>query len=269
MKVLRDLTLGRYMPGDSSVHQLDPRAKLVACLFSVITVFLPMQTRGVAWAWPLLAFGVWGSGIPVRRFVRGIKPFFWLFVFTAVLHGLTVPGHRLVSLPLVAVEVTREGCARGAWVSAQLATAIAFSSLLTLTTSPEDLVWAMAWLATPLTRLGIPVGDFCVALLLGLQSLSILGREADRVVGTLREQETGAARGGLGERVRNRASLLVALFRETFQQAEDRVAAALPNLEPNRDGAARQPRRLGGREAVAVGGALLGMGVAVGFGLHR
>ena len=143
MKFLRDLTLGRYLPGTSSVHQLDPRAKLLACMLAVITVFLPSRTWGLVCAWPLLAVGVAASRIPLGYFLRGIKPFAWLFGFPLILHGLTTPGQILVRLPFLAVALTLEGLTWGAWVSAQLATAIAFSSLLTLTTNPVELVRAL------------------------------------------------------------------------------------------------------------------------------
>jgi energy-coupling factor transport system permease protein len=269
MKFLRDLTLGRYLPGISSVHQLDPRAKLVACGLAVITVFLPSRTWGLVCAWPLLAVGLGVSRIPLGYFVRGIRPFVWLFACTLILHGLTAPGQSLLRLPFLPVDLTLEGLTRGAWVSAQLATAIAFSSLLTLTTSPVELVWALERLGSPLARLGVPVRDFCAATLLGLQSLPILSQETDRLITTLRAQGRDPTAGPFAQRLRNLTPFLTLLLRQVFQRAETLVRDM--DRDDFRPGVRSATWRVGGlgfHEAAALGGALMVVGTALGFGLY-
>jgi energy-coupling factor transport system permease protein len=269
MKFLRDLTLGQYLPGASPVHRLDPRAKLVACVLAMITVFLPSRTWGLVCAWPLLAVGFGASRIPLGYFARGIRPFAWLFAFTLILHGLTVPGQSLLRLPSLSVDLTAEGLTRGAWVSAQLATAIAFSSLLTLTTNPVDLVWALERLGSPLARLGVPVGDFCAATLMGLQSLPILSQETDRLITTLRTQGGDPTAGPFTQRLRNLTPLLVLLFRQVFQRAESLARdMERDGLQPGVGRASWRVGGLGVHEAAAVGGALLVVGTALGLGLY-
>jgi energy-coupling factor transport system permease protein len=266
MKVFRDLTLGQYRPGTSAVHRLDPRVKLGACLLALITVFLPGPVWGVACTWPLLALGLAASRIPLGTFFRGLRPFRWLFVFTCVLHGFTTPGQSLVSIPLELIDLTVEGLVRGGWVSAQLATAIAFSSLLTLATDPLDLIWAFERLASPLARVGIPVGEFCVTILLAIRFLPILGQEAERLTLALRAQGIDTAKGRLTERIRGHTLLLSSLLGQVLRRAE--TLALDKEMRGWRSGArttSSQTHGIGRSELMALGVALLSMFAVLGL----
>lgn len=266
MKVLGDLTLGQYLPGESSVHRLDPRAKLGACLVAMVAAFLPGAAWRAASTWPLLALGVAVSGIPKGYFLRGLRPFGWLFAFTVVLHGLTTPGRVLVPVPFTGIGFTLAGLGQGAAVSAQLATAIAFSSLLTLTTNPVDLVWGLERLASPLARLGLPVGEFCVTTLLAIRFFPILHQEADRLILALRARGIDPGEGSLRERVHNLQALVVPLFRQVFQRAE--TLALAMEIRGYRPGVRRTSWRahgFGRAEAVALGLALCTLGLAGGW----
>jgi energy-coupling factor transport system permease protein len=237
MKLLRDLTLGLYLPGDSPVHGLDPRAKLGACTLAMATAFAPGAWWGAAWSWPLLVGGVLVARVPLGVFVRGFRPFAWLFVFTLLLHGLTTPGRALLHVAALPVAFTREGLSQGVAVSAQLATAVGFSSLLSLTTSPTDLVWALERLGAPLARIGVPVGEFCVTALLAIRFFPILYEEAERLTLALRARGLDPGEGGWARRWRNTVPLVVPLFRQVLQRA-DTLALAL-DLRGYRPG---QPR---------------------------
>ena len=267
--MLRNLTLGQFLPGDSPVHRLDPRVKLGACLAAMAAVFAPGPGgAALLWTWPLLGLGVGVSRVPVGYFLRGLRPFAWLFAFTLVLHALTTPGHEVLRLPGLPVGVTAEGLVRGAWVSGRLATAIGFSSLLTLTTSPLDLVWAFEWAARPLERLGIPVGEVGISLLLAIRFVPILQQEAERLVTALRARGIDPFEGGIVERVRNLGPLLTPLFRQVFRRA-DTLALAL-TVRGYRPGVRRtswRARGLAAGEWVAL--ALTGVTVALAAGLGR
>lgn len=241
---LRDITLGNYLPGTSPVHRIDPRAKFGACLVAMTAVFVPGPDWGVAWAWPLLGLGVVVSRVSLAYFVRGFRPFGWLFLFTVLLHALTTPGSTLAAIPGVPVEVTAEGLSRGCAVAAQLATAIGFSSLLTLTTSPTDLVWAMERMGSPLARIGVPVGDFCVTTLLAIRFFPILHQEAERLIFALRARGMDPAEGGFARRVRGLVPLLIPLLRQVFHRAE--TLALAMELKGYRPGVARTSWRARG-----------------------
>ena len=262
MKLLRDLTLGLYLPGTSPVHDLDPRAKLTACAVAMATAFVPGVWWGAAWSWPLLAVGLLLSRVPLGVFLRGFRPFGWLFAFTLLLHGLTTPGSALVQVPGLSLAFTREGLSQGAGVSAQLATAVGFSSLLSLTTSPTDLVWALERLGKPLARLGVPVGEFCVTALLAIRFFPILYEEADRLTLALKARGLDPGEGGLWRRWRNTVPLVVPLFRQVLQRADTlALALDLRGYRPGQPRTSWRARGLGGPEWLALG--LAGAGFAL------
>jgi len=268
MRILRDLTLGLYLPGDSPVHGLDPRAKLGACALAMATAFAPGAWWGAAWSWPLLAAGLATSRLPLGVFFRGFRPFTWLFAFTLVLHGLTTPGRALLPLPGLAVAFTGEGLAQGLGVSAQLATAVGFSSLLSLTTSPTDLVWALERLGRPLARIGVPVGEFCVTALLAIRFFPILYEEADRLTLALRARGLDPSEGGLVNRWRNSVPLVVPLFRQVLQRADTlALALDLRGYRPGMERTSWRARGLGGPEWLTLGVAGAGLALSVADGV--
>lgn len=212
MTLFQDVTLGRYLPGDSPVHRLDPRAKILACLLVLAGSFVSGSGWGVVACWPLLAYGVHASKVPVTTFLRGLKPFGWLLAFTVAVHGLTTPGTTVGIFPLL----TWEGVTRGSALAAQLATAIGYSSLLTLTTDPAELVWGMERLLSPLGWLGVPVEEFCFTLLMALHFFPILHEEVE----TLSARQEGNKPRGLMARARYAARLVAPLFRNALARAE-------------------------------------------------
>jgi energy-coupling factor transport system permease protein len=257
MKILRDLTLGQYIPRRSSVHALDPRAKLGACLLAMCAAFLPGCAWGVLATWPLLGLGVALSGIPVGYYLRGFRPFLWLFAFTLPLHALSTPGTAALQLPLLPLVITWEGLASGTLVCAQLATAVAFSSLLTLTTRPVDLVWSLERLASPLARFKVPVADFGVTMLLAIRFFPILYQESERLLTALKARGIDLAEGGVRQRVRNLGPLVVPLLRQVFRRADSlALAMEIRGYRPGLPRTSWRARGLGTGEAVVLGLAL-------------
>lgn len=269
MTLLADLTLGQYLPGASPLHRLDPRVKIAACAAALVAAFAVPDARVCAAAWPLLALGVGLSRVPLGYFLRGLRPFVWLFAFTVGLHALTTPGASLPGLPLGPLDASWQGLRQGLLLSAQLATGVAYSSLLTLTTNPVDLVWALERLASPLKRLGLPVGEFCLTVLLAIRFLPILREEAERLTLTLRARGIDLGQGSLAARARGLAPLVVPLFQQVFGRAE--TLALAMELRGYRPGAPRtswRMRRVGRAEVLALGlsGLTLAAAVTLGWG---
>lgn len=261
MRLLRDLTLGAYYPARSPVHALDPRAKLGACCLGAGAALAAASLGGTAGAWALLAAGVAGSRVPPGLFLRGFRPLGWLFAFTVLLHGLTAPGRAVAVIPGTGCALTREGLAAGGLVAAQLAAAVGFSSLLTLTTSPGDLVWAMERLGAPLARLGVPVGEFCVTAFVALRFFPILREEAERLGRALRARGIDPARGGPLRRARVLGLAAVPLFRQVFRRAEAvGMAMEARGYPPSGRRGPWQPSGFGARESLAL--ALSGLTLA-------
>jgi energy-coupling factor transport system permease protein len=251
MNLVPETVYGQYLPGTSTVHRIDPRAKLIACLMAMAATFAPGRPWGVVCAWPLLVLGTGAARLPPARFLRCLRSFGWLFAFLVVLHGLTGRGAEPRPNWMPPLGLSADGLVVGVRVASQMATAIAFSSLLTLTTSPAELVWAVERLASPLVRLRVPVRGFCFTLLVALRLLPKLFEEAERL-GTV----PGPEAKGVRALVRRHSSRMAALFRRALERAEAEAALA-EDLEPERFGGSVKKGWLGLSEGFAVGVAML------------
>ena len=181
MKFLQDLTLGHYYPTDSAIHSLDPRVKLIGLFLSGITLFALDRLLGLA---IFLVAALWlirRSHLPLRIVIRGLRPFVWLFLLTACLQLFFTSGQPIMNFDLGPLTITHQGVHQAIRIGGQLALFILFSSILTLTTSPMELLRALEKFGRPLTRIRIPVPDLCLAMLLCIRFLPILGQEAERI----------------------------------------------------------------------------------------
>jgi len=223
MKFLQDLTLGHYYPAASPVHGLDPRVKFFALFMSAITL-LGMQTL-----WGLLFFFGASLGIarlarlPLRKVLRGLRPFTTLLLLTVCLQVFLTEGEVLVSLgPL---QVTREGLRQAVRVCGQLSLILLLSSLLTLTTSPLELLRAMEKLGMPLTRFKVPVPDLCLAMLLCIRFLPILGQESQRIMEAQRARGIDPSFGTWRERFQKFRGIFLPLLYNVIWRAEELATA--------------------------------------------
>ncbi len=182
MKFLRDLTLGHYYPTESAIHSLDPRVKLLGLFLSGVTLFSLNRLWGLAMFFVAALWLIRFSHLPLTNVMRGLRPFGWLFILTACLQLFFTSGQPLLPFDLGPLDVTREGVYQAVRIGGQLALFILFSSILTLTTSPMELLRALEKFGSPLKRVRIPVADLCLAMLLCIRFLPILGQEAERII---------------------------------------------------------------------------------------
>jgi energy-coupling factor transport system permease protein len=213
MTLFGDLTIGRYSPGDSCIHRLDPRAKLLACALALAGSFWSGSAFSALVCWPLLLAALWASGVSFRYFIRGFRPILGLLGLSVLLHAVTTPGRVFSTLPSLGLTCTEEGMALGLRTAAQLATAAGFASLLTLTTPPERLAFGLSRIFSPLGRLGLPVEEFFLSVVIALRFFPILGREFD------------AALEGRADRGRWK-DFWEALVRRVLRRAEELTAEA-------------------------------------------
>lgn len=237
MGLLDDITLGRYEPRESILHRLDPRVKLCSLPLLVIAVFAghnPVRLGGLA----LLSAGlIMLSGIGLSTWWRGIWMLRWLFLFTLLLHLFLSPGRTLMGVGWLSYD----GLLFGAVVCGQLALAVLFSSLLTLTTSPREVAGACASLLAPLDRFGFPARDTAILLFLVLHFVPILREEAIDLIECSRENGINPSSGPLVERIlalgRMAAPLLLRLvdradaLAESIAAGEDVIGAGI-KLKP-------------------------------------
>ncbi len=220
---IRDITLGRYVHGDSFLHRLDPRAKLFAAFLVMGGLFAQnsWQPAAVGVAVAILASAL--SGLPPLFLLRSILPFRWLILITVLLNFVFTGGHILVEAPLPYGGVTAEGLNSGLLYGARIGLLVLVASILTLTTEPVALVDGIEKLLRPFARFGLQSHEIATAMVITIRFIPVLLDEAVKI------RKSHAARGlrpaGLRANLKSVSILLLPLFLSAVHRAEDLAIA--------------------------------------------
>jgi energy-coupling factor transport system permease protein len=220
---MRTITLGQYLAGDSLVHRLDPRTKILAVLAYMVAIF---AAKGI------LAYGLLGvfvvaafltARISPRYMLRAIRPVLFILTFTVVINMFWTSGEVLYRI--WRLTITREGLVMAATMGFRLAMLVITASLLTLTTPPIALTDGLEYLLTPGKRIGIPAHELALMLTIALRFIPTLMDEADKIMKAQMARGADFTSGGLVQRARSLLPLLVPLFVSAFRRADDLATA--------------------------------------------
>ncbi|MCK9221800.1 MAG: energy-coupling factor transporter transmembrane protein EcfT [Limnochordia bacterium] len=219
----RNITLGQYIPGETIIHRLDPRAKLGAMLMIIIGLFLINNLWGYLCVAGLLLLVIMLARIPLSRIIRGLKPVLFIMLFTFVLHLFFSEGTALWHLgPLT---VTKEGILRGTEMVARLILLVISASLLTLTTSPLALTDGLEMLLAPGQRIGLPAHELAMMMTIALRFIPTLMEETEKIMKAQMARGASFTEGNLVRRAKSLLPVLVPLFVSAFRRAEDLAVA--------------------------------------------
>ena len=220
---LRDITLGQYFPGESPIHRLDPRAKLVAMTCYIVALFL--GRRLVTYGILLLALAavVKVSTVKPRALVRGLKPVVFILVFTAVLNIFYTPGQTLASFWIF--TITREGIVHAFFMVVRIVMLITCTFLLTYTTSPLALTDGLESLMGPLKKIRVPVHELSMMMSIALRFIPTLIEETDKIMSAQRARGADFDSGNLIQKAKALIPLLVPLFISAFRRADELATA--------------------------------------------
>ncbi|MBN1541262.1 energy-coupling factor transporter transmembrane protein EcfT [candidate division KSB1 bacterium] len=224
MAFLNDITLGHYWPGDSIVHRLDPRTKLIV-LLGLMSGLLVALNPVILMLYALISFVlVRLAKLPATLVFSNIRPFLWLFLITVAIHLFWTSGRVVATVPLLDLTITYEGLVLGLLYSLRLAMLVIYAALLTLTTSPIELTDGLERLLTPFKRLGLPTHEMVLMLSLSLRFIPTLLEEAQRLKNA--QLSRGASfEGSLVQRIRSVIPLVLPLFISAFRRADDLALA--------------------------------------------
>lgn len=221
--MLRDITLGQYYPTDSYIHRLDPRTKITGTFIYMISVFLIRDIWGYIAAFLFLAFMIRVSHVPVKFMVRGLKGIFIILIFTALFNVFFTPGEVLYSL--WKLDITREGIKVAVRMVIRLVFLIMGSSVMTLTTTPNNLTDGLERLFRPLKRFKLPVHEIAMMMSIALGFIPILVDELDKIMKAQSARGADLENGKLSTRIRTLIPILVPLFVSAFRHAGDLATA--------------------------------------------
>ncbi len=222
--MLKDITLGQYFPGNSVVHRLDPRTKLLILVAYIVALFSAKDwlSYGVVFAFLAVSIGI--SKIPVKSIVRGMKPLVMILVFTGVLN-LFFTGGETVVLQLWRISITLEGIRRAIFMVARILMLISATFLLTYTTSPISLTDGLESLLSPLKKLRFPVHELSMMMCIALRFIPTLIEETDKIMSAQKARGADFENGSLMQRVKALVPILVPLFISAFRRADELATA--------------------------------------------
>lgn len=221
--MLTDMTLGQYYPGNSFLHKMDPRAKILCTMIFICAIFLANNPWSYLVVTLFTALCISLSGVPFRLIVKAVKPLWVILVFTLVIHLLTTPGTEIFRLG--PVKITEEGVRNGVFMTLRLVFLIAFSSLLTYTTSPIVLTDGIEALLMPFRRFGVPAHELAMMMTIALRFIPTLLDETDRIMKAQSSRGADFTAGNIWQKAKSMVPLLVPLFISAFRRADDLATA--------------------------------------------
>lgn len=220
---LKDITLGQYFPGNSPIHRLDPRAKLVALILYIVALFLCKWFISYALIFAVLVLVVALSTVKPKALLRGMKPILILLIFTAVLNMFYTPGRELVSFWVF--TITYEGILHAFFMVLRIMLLISCTFLLTYTTSPLALTDGLEGLLSPLKKIKIPVHELAMMMSIALRFIPTLIEETDKIMSAQRARGADFDTGNLVQKAKALIPLLVPLFISAFRRADELATA--------------------------------------------
>jgi len=221
---LKDVTLGQYFPGNSPVHKLDPRTKLIAVVLYIAALFLAKWFVTYAIMFALLAFSIAISGVPLKSILRGMKPVVFIVVFTAILNLFYTPGEHVLAKFWI-FTITLEGIYQAFFMVIRILMLISGTFLLTYTTSPILLTDGLESLLAPLKKVKVPVHELAMMMSIALRFIPTLIEETDKIMSAQRARGADFESGNLIQRAKALLPLLVPLFISAFRRADELATA--------------------------------------------
>lgn len=222
--MLKDITLGQYFPGDSFIHRLDPRTKLLFLILYIVALFLVKTWIGYLIVLALLITAAAIARIKPSALLKGLKPLTIIIIFTAVLNLFYYKEGQVLA-QFWGLTITTEGILRSVYMVVRIMLLVCGTFLLTYTTTPMALTDGLEMLLNPLKRIKVPVHELAMMMSIALRFIPTLIEEADRIMNAQKARGADFETGGLISRAKALVPLLVPLFISAFRRADELATA--------------------------------------------
>ena len=222
--MLKDVTLGQFFPGDSLIHRLDPRTKLIALIFYIVTLFTAGSWLSYGFVFLFLAICIAVSKVPLKAFIRGMKPLVFILIFTGLLNLFLTPDGTVL-FQYWKIVITVEGVTRAIFMVVRIMLLISGTFLLTYTTSPISLTDGLESLLGPLKVLRLPVHELSMMMCIALRFIPTLIEETDKIISAQKARGADFESGSLMKRIKALVPILVPLFISAFRRADELATA--------------------------------------------
>ncbi len=249
--MIKDITIGQYVPGESFVHKLDPRTKILISLLFIIQIFVIKDFKGYIFVLAFIIGTVAVAKLSPRYLYKGLKPVFVLIIITAILNIFMVDGKELI-FKWKFISIYKEGLITAAFMVLRLIFLIAGTSLLTLTTSPIELTDGIERLLSPFKKIGLPAHELAMMMTIALRFIPTLMDETDKIMKAQMARGADFESGSIVQKAKSLIPLLVPLFISSFRRADELAMAMEARCYKGGEGRTRMKQlKMHGRDAAA------------------
>lgn len=221
--MIKNITIGQYIPGDTAIHRLDPRVKILATIVYISILFFIKSFFSYIYVLGFLGTVIWLSGISLKTILKSLKPLAVIIILTLIFNIFMTPGERLYGFGFLVI--TREGLYQAVYMGLRLMFLITGASLLTLTTSPIALTDGIEKLLNPFRKIGVPAHELAMMMTIALRFIPTLLDETDKIMKAQMARGADFESGNLFNRAKAMIPLLVPLFISAFRRAEELALA--------------------------------------------
>ncbi len=222
--MLKDITLGQYFPGNSPIHRLDPRTKLLVLVVYIVALFLVVNWVSYALMLAFLVVCIAISKVPAKSFFSGMKPLVFILIFTGFLNLFFTTGEKPI-VDIWIITIYPEGIVRAVFMVLRILMLITGTFLLTYTTSPIALTDGLESLLNPLKVIKVPVHELSMMMCIALRFIPTLIEETDKIMSAQKARGADFETGKLTQRVKALVPILVPLFISAFRRADELATA--------------------------------------------
>ncbi len=222
--MLKDITLGQYFPGNTFVHRLDPRTKLLLVIVYIVALFLCEWFISYGVMLTFLVVTVAVSRIRPKALFKGLKPLIFIIVFTALINLLYNDGGRVL-VKFWIITITSEGLINAFFLVLRIMLLVTGTFLLTYTTSPIALTDGLESLLSPLKKIRFPVHELAMMMSIALRFIPTLIEETDKIISAQKARGADFESGNIFRRAKALVPILVPLFVSAFRRADELATA--------------------------------------------
>jgi len=221
--MLKDVTLGQYFPGDTLIHRLDPRTKLIVVMLYLIALFVANSPLTLGIMALFLILMILLSKVNLHQMVRGLRPLIFIFIITGLLNMFLTPGEPIVTI--WRLSITWEGLTRSGVLVIRIMMMVMSTFILTYTTSPMTLTDGLEKGLAPLRRIRVPVHELAMIMSTALRFIPTLIEETDKIINAQKARGADFESGNLVRRAKALLPILVPLFMSAFRRADELATA--------------------------------------------
>jgi energy-coupling factor transport system permease protein len=222
--MIKDITIGQYVPGDSFIHRLDPRIKIILSFMFIINLFLINNFKGYIFVLAFIISIVLISKLSFKYLYKGLKPIFILLLITALLNMFMTTGGRIIFQWWI-FRLYEEGLKTAIFMVLRLVFLIMGTSILTLTTSPIELTDGIEKLLNPFKKIGVPAHELAMMMTIALRFIPTLMDETDKIMKAQMARGADFESGNIFAKAKSLIPLLVPLFISSFRRADELAMA--------------------------------------------